>query len=102
MENKQIIIEELAKNEAFVKDFGAVKTPEDVKSVFSTYGVDVTLEEAAAIIDIANANELTEDALDNVSGGGVASNYMVSAMGAIGASFTYKATCLLLWIRTKW
>lgn len=80
MENKQIMIEKLAENEAFVKELGAAHTPEEVKAVFSRYGVEMTLEEAAAIIEAAKTGadgELSEDSLDAVSGG-----ILVSTLGA--------------------
>lgn len=79
MENKQVMIEKLAENEAFVKELGAAHTPEEVKSVFAAYGVEMTKEEAAVIIDTAKTNpdgELSEDSLDAVSGG-----ILVSTLG---------------------
>lgn len=80
MENKQIMIEKLAENEAFVKELGAAHTPKEVKAVFTNYGVDMTLEEAAAIIEAAKTEadgKLSEDSLDAVSGG-----ILVSTLGA--------------------
>ena len=72
MENKYIMIEELAKSEEFMKSLSEAITPEDVKSVFAEYGFDMTLEETAAMIELAKAgaeNELSEESLDAVSGG---------------------------------
>lgn len=79
MENKQIMIEKLAENEAFVKELGATHTPEEVQAVFTSHSVDMTLEEAAAIIEAAKTGadgELTEDNLDAVNGG-----ILVSTLG---------------------
>ncbi len=80
MENKQVMIEKLAESEAFVKELGAAHIPEEVKAVFNNYGVDMTLEEASAIISAAQTvadSELSEDSLDAVNGG-----ILVSTLGA--------------------
>lgn len=80
MENKQIMIEKLAENETFVKDLGAAHVPEEVKTVFNNYGVEMTLEEAVAIVNAAQTGtdgELSEDHLNAVSGG-----ILVSTLGA--------------------
>lgn len=80
MEIKQLMIEKLAEDEVFVKELGAAHTPEEVKTVFNAYGMEMTLEEAVAIIEAAQAGadgELSEENLDNVTGG-----ILVSTLGA--------------------
>lgn len=79
MENKQVIIEQLAENNAFVKELGAAHSPTEVKAVFAAHGVDMTLEEATVIIEAAKTGadgELSEDSLDAVNGG-----ILVSTLG---------------------
>lgn len=79
MENNQKMLEKLSKDEEFMKKLGNAVDPEQLQKAFGEYGVQITLEEAAQVIENAKAlpdNELTEDDLDAVSGG-----ILVSTLG---------------------
>lgn len=59
-------------NEEFVAKFNALTSPEDIKALFGSYGVDLSDEELKSMIDEAvgqNEGELSADDLDNVNGG---------------------------------
>lgn len=75
MEEKQAKLEELMKDEAFVKAMFSKESSEEVQKLFAENGVELTMEEieglAAAILQAApeGNGELSEDALDSVAGG---------------------------------
>ncbi len=64
-------LDELAHNESFQNEYQSVKTPDELVALFSRYGVEVPLEIAQELIE-SNAvdEELPEEALDQVAGGG--------------------------------
>lgn len=66
--------QELINDENFVKAAFCVDTVEEVQKAFADHGVEITTEEIYAIGDAVSAatsagGELSEDALDAVSGG---------------------------------
>lgn len=66
--------QELINDENFVKTAFCVDTVEEVQAAFAKQGVDISAEELYAIGDAVSAatageGELSEDALDSVSGG---------------------------------
>ena len=75
MEEKQAKLEELMKDEAFVKAMFSKESSEEVQKLFAENGVELTMEEvediAAAILKAAPAEEgeLSEEALGSVAGG---------------------------------
>lgn len=65
-------LEALKTNEAFALEMNAAVTAEDVQAIFAKYDIDFTLEEARRMLDevkASNAEELSADDLDNVTGG---------------------------------
>lgn len=75
MEEKQVKLEELMKDKAFVDAIFSKETSEEVQKLFAEKGVELTMEEveglAAAILQAApeGNGELSENALDSVAGG---------------------------------
>lgn len=64
-------INELMQNKDFVDAFQNVSTPEEVVDLFGRNGVEVPLAIAQELFQpVAAEGELTEDALDDVAGGG--------------------------------
>lgn len=65
-------LEALQTNEAFAQEMNAAATAEDIQAIFTKYDIDFTLEEAQQMLDevkAGNAEELSADDLDNVTGG---------------------------------
>ena len=81
-------IEELVKNEEFVKKIAQVETDEEVRKLFKEEEIDLTDEELNEFVNGWNAkiedgdNELTEDSLSAVSGGSVLAGLAIMAGGA--------------------
>lgn len=76
MNEKQAKLEELMKNEAFADALFSKKSSEEIQKLFAENGLELTAEELAAvtatILQGASGNEeLSEDALDSVAGGGL-------------------------------
>lgn len=68
-------INELIKDESFGEEIKNAETVEDFQSAFKAHGVDLTIEEAEAVcariaIETGNADGISEDYLEKVSGGG--------------------------------
>lgn len=89
-------LSELVNNESFIEAVKQVETPEDMQSIFRQYNVEMSVEEIIQMIDIMedlkekrNEGELSEDILDDVSGGVVVS-------GAIALGVAGKAALWLL------
>lgn len=69
-------IKSLFGNEEFVAKFNAVGDPDEIKALFKEYGVEISDEDLISLIKESVGEpaetELGEDALDDVSGGVVA------------------------------
>ena len=68
--------------EEFVEKFNALEAVEDIKTLFGSYGVELSDEELKVLIDEAvgqKDGELNPDELDNVSGGIFATLGMILA-----------------------
>ena len=66
-------IEHLMNNEEFKAKLSAAENTAEMAEVFASYGVEVSeeeLKEAMAPVAAGEGGELSEDALDMVSGGG--------------------------------
>lgn len=75
MANYEEKIKGLFGNEEFVKKFNEVSAPEELKQLFGDFGVELTDEEVAEVINTAvkaGDEEFDEAALENVSGGVIA------------------------------
>lgn len=65
-------LEELLSNQKFIDALGAADKAEEVIRIFAEQDVEVTKEDAEALLaarDKATEGELNEDALDSVAGG---------------------------------
>lgn len=110
MNEKQVVEEALSKlanNKSFVEAVKHVETPEDLQSVLKQYNVEMSVEEIIQMIDVmkklkenGNESELSEDILDDVSGGvvvtgaialGVAGKAALWLLGTVGAFLLTKA-----------
>lgn len=60
-------------SEGFLRAMEGIDTPEQMQELFKKHGVELTEEEFSELVKTAcvNTEELTVDALDDVSGGGV-------------------------------
>ena len=78
MEQKMELLENLKNNEEFITKLGAAEDSQSVRKVFGEYGIELTIEEAGAIINYGREcnGELDEESLDEVSGG-----ILVSTLG---------------------
>ena len=75
-------IKELVANEEFKEAASKVKTVEEAVELCKTYGVEITGDELVDAIKKSHAEELNEEVLDNVSGGGI-----TAAVYALGFVF---------------
>jgi len=69
-------LKEIASQEDIVSKITEAKTREDIQKILNDCGLEMTLEELDALfasIDLSAGNELSEDELDNVDGGGALS-----------------------------
>ena len=65
-------LEALKTNETFAQEMSTAATAEDVQAIFAKYDIDFTLAEAQQMLDevkISDADELSADDLENVTGG---------------------------------
>lgn len=94
MAEKEIMdkLEEVKKDEAFMKMLGEQDTPEKIQAAFATKGIEFTLDEVKAIVvavvdQAENNGELNEENLNEVSGGFIISATAIGtalALGGIG------------------
>jgi predicted ribosomally synthesized peptide with nif11-like leader len=75
-------IKELVMNEEFKKAASKVETLEAAIELCKSYGVEITGEELVDAIKKSHAEELTEEDLENVAGGG-----FTAAIYALGFVF---------------
>ena len=69
-------LKEIASQEDIVSKITEAKTREDIQKILNDCGLEMTLEELDALfasIDLSAGNELSEDELDYVDGGGALS-----------------------------
>ena len=62
-------LDALMENEAFVEELKTVETVEQAVALFDREGVKVTADELNKIVEDGQSDNLSEDDLDNVSGG---------------------------------
>lgn len=66
--------EHLMNNEEFMKKLEEAATVEAMQEVFAAYGTEVSAEDlnrALALVNVGESEELSEDLLEGVSGGGL-------------------------------
>lgn len=78
-------VEQLLKDDAFLKEVECAETTEDVCACFASHGVSITEEQLNELVSIIavhdGENELNEEMLDSVAGGGgVSVKKLVNAM----------------------
>lgn len=69
MNEKEIRLEELSKNEEFIAKLHNVESIEDAISLFAKFGVSVTEQEITDLKNSFSAEELGEMELENIAGG---------------------------------
>ena len=82
-------LEEVLKDEGFVKSLLEMENPEDVQTALAEKDIEVTLEELASARDLLSkygekGSELSEDELEEVSGG-VITGIIICVCVALGA-----------------
>ncbi len=73
MELTQEKVEKLMADESFTSGWAAATTKEQICQLLNNYGFDVSKEEVNSFLDTTSEssdNELTDESLENVSGGG--------------------------------
>ena len=71
-EEKIVLLEKLTDNDAFLADIAKAESKDQLQEVFANYGLELTCEEVDAFVAKLNnetADELNEDALEDVAGG---------------------------------
>lgn len=101
MNEKNKKIEEIFKNEEKVKYLCSLNTPEEAQKAFAEEGVDLTLDELNELRDaiiraIDNKGELSEDDLEQASGGFIIAGLWTLATWAVTGGAAYEA------IKQKW
>lgn len=94
-------MQNLLKDESFVKRIVQM-TPEEVQKEFKAEGIEITVEEIAQAGEyinsiIKNGGELSEEALENVAGGGKVGSFLAGMV--VGGTLTVGITvvALLTW-----
>ena len=76
-------IAQINDGEGFAKELETIETPEALQDLFHKHGVDLTMEEICDMAESAVAlkgNELSENDLDNVAGGGAFSEWLLDTV----------------------
>ncbi len=95
MENNTAAIQEkidaLAKDEAFAEAYKKVETPAELVALFHKHGIEVPVEIAQELFEpIVLDEELSEDDLENVAGGGLLGGKIGKIIGgAVGYGCGY-------------
>jgi len=86
-------MEEAVKDEAFVNQLAEAENAEEAQKLFESKGISLSLEEVEAIANqLKSANgELSDDALENVSGG------LVTPVIIIGGIVLYGIASRIKW-----
>lgn len=74
-------IDQLMENEEFIAKLEACETEEATKVLYAEYGLDMEL--------VAESEEISEDDLENVTGGGV----VLATLVVAAAPFAWKSGC---------
>lgn len=89
MANNIVLVKEVMADEEFVAKISAMEDPAEVQSAFAAKGINFTIEQINQIAElVANSqgDELSEDALEAVSGGILAEITIVAGVIALGAN----------------
>ncbi len=102
------LLKDILSDADFVKSLAALENPEDVQAALKEKGVELTLEDIAAIQNIlenSNEGELSEDDLENVAGGSLTIMAAIGIAGIISAAFGAAVTLgnkTDSWTRRRW
>lgn len=69
--------EELMKDGAFTAQIDAAENMETVAGLFNKNGFNVSVEEIEAVMNEDKTEELDENSLENVAGGGLVTAYLI-------------------------
>ena len=98
-------LKEVLQNEEVALEFFSKETPEEAQAFLKDKGVEMSLEEVqelGKVLEAATSEELSEDDLENVAGGGVikdAFDYIVSIANTLTKKSTWKSVAR--WFR-RW
>ena len=96
MDNRIEKMQELMKDEAFVKEMLAKETPEDAQIFFEEHGVEMTLDECRGLyelLDKAANGEISEETLKKAADGELTEEEMEAVAG--GEAVTVIGICLV-------
>ena len=87
------LFNELVKNNSFVEGWAAAETKEDILQLFTDNGVEMTMEEVTELLgnapDLDENAELSDDTLENVSGGMIVLPIVIRRWGGCGTKCRY-------------
>ena len=82
---------QLLSDDIFVEKLSSVRTAAEIASIFNEEGLQLTEKDAQQLMDyVCQDGELSEDALDSVSGGSVYVTLFIIGVGAGLAHGAYK------------
>ncbi len=95
-------IRELFSDETFVSSLLELETPEEVQKALAEKGVDLTIDEICTVQKslMQSDGELSEEDLENVSGGSIIATLIIVVAGIAGAASLGKA--VNSWTRRRW
>lgn len=102
------LLKEVLSDTDFAKSLAEMETPEEVQAALKEKGVDISLEDIAAIQNVLenqNEGELSEDDLENVAGGSLTVMAALGIASIIGAAVggTIKlGDSIDKWTRRRW
>lgn len=95
-------IKDLFSDQAFMNSILEMETAEEVQAALKEKGLDLSLEEIGVIRESLNSEngELSEDELENVSGGSITVGIIIGVAAICGAATLAKGVSD--WTRRRW
>ena len=96
-------VQNLAENQEFIEKLANTQSPEEALALLEENGVTITKEELLSAVEAANTEndgELSENALDSVSGGCVVATACLSAAILYAGHKTLQVTGSYKWYKT--
>ncbi len=89
-------LQELMNDESFAKEIAKLETNEEVQKAFEAHGIGFTMDEIKDITEklYGDETELSEESLENVSGGFVITSTMLAIIGVATAGVSLTAGVL--------
>ena len=99
-------LEKLLQDEEFVKELLQQETAEDAQKFFAVHGVEISIDELNAIrkgimARLDNSEELSDDQLENVAGGGTA-DVITFAIDTGVKAIIFAGDKVHKWTRGRW